>query len=79
MRITCRKCKNVQEADEKTAVCPECRTILRRCVDCTQYDVRMAFCRVTNRQIPASDRDYPTFAAPSTYCRSYAPINPPSE
>jgi Fe-S-cluster containining protein len=77
MRITCRKCGKVQEADEKTAVCPDCRTILRRCVDCAQYEVRTAVCRVYNRVIPAEERHYPTFSANSTYCRSYVPSNPP--
>jgi Fe-S-cluster containining protein len=77
MRITCRKCGKVQEADEKTAVCPDCRTILRRCVDCAQYEVRTAVCRVFNRLIPAEERHYPTFSSNSTYCRSYVPSNPP--
>lgn len=78
MKLTCPKCKQVQEADEKTATCPNCRTVLRRCVDCNRYDVRLSVCKALNRPISTSDANYPTYSAPSTYCREYAPSTPPA-
>ncbi len=77
MRITCRKCGEVVEAEAKTAACPKCRTVLRRCLDCTQFDIRMAFCKVVNRAITTGDAHYPTFSSPSTYCREFVPTSPP--
>jgi phage FluMu protein Com len=77
MRITCPKCKEVQSADEKTATCPSCRTVLRRCADCAHYDVRVSLCKAVNRPIAPGESHYPTYASASTYCRSYAPANPP--
>jgi hypothetical protein len=71
VQITCPKCKQVQEADARTATCPSCRTVLRRCTDCDKYDVRTSVCRATNRPINTGDASYPTYASPSTYCREY--------
>lgn len=76
MQITCPKCKQTQEADEKTATCPNCRTVLRRCVDCTSYDVRTSMCRAVNRPVNAGESNYPTYSSQSTYCRDYAPSTP---
>jgi hypothetical protein len=73
VQITCPKCKAVQEVDEKTATCPACRTVLRRCWDCSNYDVRRSFCNVFNRPIDVGDATYPTFASASTYCGDYRP------
>ena len=77
MRITCPKCHTVQEADEKTAACPNCRAVLRRCADCAQFESRTSVCRYNNRPVPTADIHYPTFNAVSVYCRSYGPANPP--
>ena len=79
MRIACPKCKAVHEADNKMAVCPSCRTVLRRCSDCAQYDIRITFCKAVNRAIPTGESDYPTFGSASTYCRAFAPkVQPPA-
>jgi hypothetical protein len=46
--------------------------LLRRCADCTQYNVRLSVCNVDGRQIDTGEASYPTYASSSTYCRSYA-------
>ena len=69
--MKCRKCGNVSPLEEKQAVCASCRTILRRCVDCSHYDIRTSFCGRTNRQVDVGEAHYPTYSSPSTYCREY--------
>jgi len=76
--MTCPKCKQVQEVDQRTATCPNCRTVLRRCVDCDKYDIRLSVCKATNRSINPGESNYPTYASQSTYCRDYAPAVPPA-
>jgi hypothetical protein len=76
VRITCPKCKKVQEVDEKVATCPDCRSVLRRCVDCANYDVRLSVCKSTNRPVDAGEANYPTYSSVSTYCRDYQPSVP---
>jgi len=78
VKITCPKCKQVQEVDDRTATCPNCRTVLRRCVDCLKYDVRLSFCKAANRPVNVGESSYPTYASASTYCRDYFPVNQPS-
>ncbi len=78
MKISCPKCHEVQDLDEKTPACPKCRSVLRRCVDCTQYDVRMSLCRAVNRPVQTSTAWYPTFSSESAYCRSFSPSSPPA-
>ena len=78
MRVTCPKCKQVQSVDEKTATCPGCRAVLRRCADCAHYDVRVSLCKAVSRPIALGESQYPTYTSESTYCRSYAPANPPA-
>jgi hypothetical protein len=73
VQITCPKCKQVQEVDAKTATCPDCRTVIRRCLDCEKYDKRLSFCRAFNRPVDTGEANYPTFSSDSTYCREYAP------
>lgn len=73
MNMTCPKCKKVQEIDDKVATCPDCRTVLRRCVDCGRYDVRLSFCNEFNRPIDPGEAHYPTYSSESTYCREYQP------
>ncbi len=73
MEITCPKCKQVQDVDMKVATCPNCRTVLRRCLDCANYDVRLSFCGATNHPIDVGEASYPTYSSPSTYCREYKP------
>lgn len=79
MLITCPKCKQPQEADERTAACPNCRAVLRRCADCTHYDLRTSVCRALNRPIPLGEAEYPTFTSESTYCRTYTPGQPTAQ
>jgi len=74
VQITCPKCKQVQEVDDRTATCPNCRTVLRRCVDCSHYDVRLSVCKAVNKPVKTGDASYPTYASASTYCRDYLPI-----
>ena len=76
MQITCPKCKQVQEVDDRTATCPKCRTVIRRCKDCGKYDVRVSYCREFNRPIDVGEASYPTFSSDSTYCRAYVPGTP---
>ncbi len=71
MKITCPKCKKVQDVDDKVATCPDCRTVLRRCWDCASYDVRLSFCNKFNRPIDTGEASYPTYTSDSTYCRDY--------
>ncbi len=77
MRITCPKCHGVKTVDEKTVACPDCHTILRRCVDCARFDVRMAICRAVNRPVQTAAISYPTYSSMSAYCRAYEAITPP--
>ncbi len=76
MRMTCPKCQVVQDVDGKTATCPHCRTVLRRCVDCTHYDVSHSFCKAVNRTVEVGDSHYPTYSSASTYCQQYSPSRP---
>lgn len=78
VKMTCPKCKQVQEVDVKTATCSTCRTVLRRCIDCSQYDVRASFCRAVNRAVTVGETHYPTYASASTYCREFTPASPPT-
>jgi hypothetical protein len=78
MRITCPKCKKVQDVKDDVTTCPDCRDVLRRCADCDKYEVRLSFCKATNRPIDTGEANYPTFSSPSTYCREYAPSTPPA-
>jgi len=78
MNITCPKCKKVQDVDDKVATCPDCRTVLRRCADCGNYDVRLSFCNTFNRPIDTGEASYPTYTSESTYCRDYVPSAPAS-
>lgn len=73
VQIVCPKCKQMHDVDDKTATCPECRGVLRRCADCEKYDVRVSFCREFNRPIDVGDANYPTYSSESTYCREYSP------
>ncbi len=73
MNITCPKCKKVQDVGDKVATCPDCRTVLRRCLDCGKYDVRLSFCKETNRPVDTGEANYPTYSSTSTYCREYTP------
>ncbi|HUU53763.1 MAG TPA: hypothetical protein VMY87_02495 [Armatimonadota bacterium] len=73
MQITCPKCKQAQDVDNRTATCSSCRTVLRRCVDCDKYDRRLSVCRAFNRPIDTGDANYPTFSSESTYCREFLP------
>jgi hypothetical protein len=73
VEITCPKCKKVQDVDDKVATCPNCRTVLRRCMDCASYDVRLSFCNKLNRPIDPGEATYPTYTSDSTYCREYTP------
>ena len=73
MEITCPKCKKVQDVDDKVATCPDCRTVLRRCSDCANYDVRLSFCNTFNKPIDTGEASYPTYTSESTYCREYSP------
>jgi hypothetical protein len=76
VQITCPKCKQVQEADSRTATCPNCRTVLRRCLDCSKYDVRLSFCKALNKPVTSGESHYPTYSSASTYCREYLPSAP---
>jgi len=76
MQILCPKCKQAQDVDAKTATCPNCRTVLRRCVDCEKYDRRVSFCRGFNRPIDVGEANYPTFSSDSTYCRDFVSAVP---
>ena len=78
MKITCPKCKQVQDVDMKVSTCPSCRTVLRRCADCAHYDVRLSVCKSLNRPVDTGEASYPTYSSDSTYCREYAPANPPA-
>ncbi len=78
MQITCPKCKQVHDVDVKTATCPNCRGVIRRCKDCGKYDSRLSFCRAVNRPIDAGEANYPTFSSDSTYCRNFVPAVPVS-
>lgn len=71
MLVKCQKCGTEVSLD-KEATCPKCRRLLRRCADCTQYNVRLSVCNVDGRQIDTGEASYPTYASSSTYCRSYA-------
>jgi hypothetical protein len=73
MQIPCPKCKQTQDVDSKTASCPNCRTVLRRCLDCDRFDRRVSFCRAFNRTIDVGEANYPTYSSDSTYCREYLP------
>lgn len=73
MQIMCPKCKQVQDVDNRTATCPACRTVIRRCLDCDKYDSRVSLCRAFNRPIDTGEANYPTFSSDSTYCREYLP------
>ena len=73
MNITCPKCKKVQEVNDKVTSCPDCRTVLRRCVDCAHYDIRLSFCNEFNRPVDTGEAHYPTYSSESTYCREYQP------
>jgi hypothetical protein len=73
MQITCPKCKEEQELDEGVATCPKCRTVLRRCADCSSYDVRVSVCKAFNRPVDVPEANYPTYSSESTYCREYVP------
>lgn len=71
MQMLCPKCKQVQEVDNRTATCPNCRTVLRRCKDCMKYDPRLSFCQTFHRAIDVGEANYPTFSSDSTYCREF--------
>ncbi len=73
MQITCPKCKEAQEVDDKTATCPACRSVLRRCMDCDHYDTRLSYCTTLSRPVDVGEANYPTFSSDSTYCREYIP------
>jgi hypothetical protein len=77
MNIMCPKCKKVQDVTDKVATCPECRSVLRRCLDCSHYDKRLSFCVTTNRPVDAGEAHYPTYSSASTYCRDYATVVAP--
>jgi Fe-S-cluster containining protein len=76
VQIICPKCKQPQEVDNRTATCPKCRAIIRRCKDCGKYDIRVSFCRAFTRSIDVAEANYPTFSSDSTYCREYVPGTP---
>ena len=73
MQIMCPKCKQTQDVDNRTATCPACRTVIRRCHDCDKYDSRLSMCRAFNRPIDTGEANYPTFSSDSTYCREFQP------
>ena len=78
LTVKCRKCGSESTLEDKQAVCPSCRTILRRCADCLHYGVRSSYCGRTNQPQDVGDANYPTFSSPSTYCKDYSPIAAPA-
>ena len=73
--IRCPKCKAEVELDAKAKMtsCKGCRALLRRCLDCTKYNVTYSTCRVNNAAVDVGEASYPTYSSPSVYCREYDP------
>lgn len=73
MTIKCPKCKTEVELDAKTSGCKKCRALLKRCSDCTKYNVTYSTCSVNNALVDVGEATYPTYSSPSVYCRNYDP------
>lgn len=72
MDVLCHKC-GAQNWLENQSRCLQCSAILRRCVDCANYDKRTRQCSALRAEIDVSDAESPSLLSTSTNCREYRP------
>jgi len=77
VEINCPSC-GVENWLENEIRCHSCNAVLRRCVDCTNYD-RSSVCRSLNVEIDRSEAAHPSLLSSSTTCRDYRPRAPTSQ
>jgi len=68
--ILCPSC-GVENWLENQSRCLQCQAILRRCVDCGNYDRGKRFCRALDTEIGPQEAASPTLLSTSTNCQTY--------
>ncbi len=71
MEIPCPQCGTLNWLQNEKQ-CHLCQTVLRRCVDCGNFDRSRFYCSVLRGEIPVKDAEHPSLLSTSTNCRKYA-------
>jgi len=56
---------------ENQSQCFKCGAVLRRCVDCANYDGERQVCRTTQAEVDSRDAERPGLLSVSTNCPGY--------
>lgn len=70
MQIPCPKCGATNWLENETK-CHLCGAVLRRCIDCANFDREKLWCRVLQFDVMMRTATNPSLLASSVSCRSY--------
>jgi hypothetical protein len=71
--ITCPGC-GAQAWLTGEATCRRCGVVLRRCTDCTNFDVRRGACEALRLDLSNEELAQPTTLSLSALCAHYSPV-----
>lgn len=71
MYIRCPKCRHEQWLETRQR-CQLCGMVLRRCVDCINYEAAHETCRATGFEVDKYEAENPTSLSLSAMCQNYA-------
>lgn len=72
MEVLCHNC-GAENWLENQSRCLRCNAILRRCIDCSNYEKKSHLCRVLKAEIDFDDAASPSLLSTSTNCRDFRP------
>ena len=72
MEVNCPQC-GTENWLENQSRCLACDAVLRRCVDCSGYDVNRESCGVLGTDIERYEAENPSLLSTSTNCVRYRP------
>jgi hypothetical protein len=72
VEINCPSC-GTRNWLENQSRCFRCNAILRRCVNCANYDRRQRLCRLHNIEIDRNEAQSPSLLSSSTNCQAFRP------
>lgn len=70
MDVKCPSCGAENWLDNQSQ-CLQCGCVLRRCVDCANYDSERQMCRTTTAEVDRREAEHPTLLSVSTNCPGY--------
>ncbi len=72
MEYKCPRC-GTENWLENQSKCSQCETVLRRCIDCQNYDSGKQTCRTLDCAIEQHEAKNPSLLSISTNCASFTP------